>query len=137
MSDAINDTARIKRISKVRRNWRETINNKREGQKMESKEEKKIRLERLKQTKIITKKAFDFVCKKYKCSHEDIRDCTVKNIPARTAFIEFLSFMEVPIASIGQMLGERTVKCIQSYLDGKGGDLPSRRTITDVEELPF
>ena len=94
------------------------------------------KLEKIKQTKIATKKAFDYVCKKYNCSREDIRDCTVKNIPARTTFIEILNFTGVPITSIGQILGDRPVECIQSYLDGKGGDLP-KRTITDVEELPF
>ena len=34
MSDEINDTAIINRISKVRRNWHENNNNKREGQSM-------------------------------------------------------------------------------------------------------
>ena len=83
--------------------------------------------ERRKQTKIVTSKAFAYVCKKYKCDREDIRDCTVKNIPARTAFIKACHLMEVPIESIGQMLGDRPVECVQSYLDNNGGDIKGLR----------
>ena len=79
--------------------------------------------EKRKQTKIITKKVFDYVCNRYHCTHEDIRDCSVKNILARTAFVKALHLMEVSVESIGQMLGDRTSECIESYLIGNGGNL--------------
>ena len=72
--------------------------------------------ERLKQTNEITRRTFNYTCAKYECDKEDIKGCVEKFILARTEFIERCHYLGVPVASIGQMLGDRTVACIEGYL---------------------
>ena len=79
--------------------------------------------ERLKQTNEITRRTFNYTCAKYECDKEDIKGCVEKFIPARTEFIERCHAYGVPIASIGQMLGDRTIECIESYLADNGGSI--------------
>ena len=81
------------------------------------------RADKLKQTNEITRRTFNYTCAKYECDKEDIKGCVEKFIPARTEFIERCHYLGVPVASIGQMLGDRTSECIQSYLDGNGGSI--------------
>ena len=81
------------------------------------------RADKLKQTNEITRETFEVTYMRYGCDKEDIKGCVEKFIPARTQFIKLCHASGVPIESIGQMLGDRTVECIQSYLDGNGGSI--------------
>lgn len=71
-----------------------------------------------KTTQEITKKAFAISCKKYKCEKEDIKDCTVNHVNARTMFIKFCHSNGMGFLEIGKSLGERTSECIESYYNG-------------------
>ncbi len=73
-------------------------------------------------------------CKKFSCDREDIMDCTKRHIKARTYFIKQCREQDVPITSIAHLLGDRTVSCIQSYLDGHNGELhyKSERTNRNI-----
>lgn len=72
--------------------------------------------EKSKITSGIISKAFTDTCAKYKCDKENIKGCVERFIPARTYFIKQCG--GVPLASIGEILGGRTVDCINNYLNG-------------------
>lgn len=78
-----------------------------------------MQAEKMKRGKQIISKAYTDVCEKFKCEKEDIRDCTVRNILARTYFIKQCFEQGIPIKTLAYMLGDRTKENIQDYLDGK------------------
>ncbi len=83
-------------------------------------------MNKISQAKAITRQAFKEACVKFKCDVEDIRGCLGKFTQARTYFIKKCFSQDIPLLTIGNLLGGRTQEVIESYLAGRNGEVSWR-----------